>query len=53
MNIVTNRILRWIRSEWTFILVASAAFLLVPRGFELGGESWSAWAAARHLADTG
>src|SRR5947199_8512896 len=28
-------------------------FLLQPRGWEPGGESWTAWAAARRLAETG
>lgn len=34
------------------LFLAAAVYLLTPRGWEPGGESWGAWAAARILAET-
>ena len=41
------------RGTLAFLLVAAFFILLTPRGWEPGGESWSAWTAARILAETG
>jgi hypothetical protein len=34
-----------------FAVSALAVYLLTPRGFEPGGETWGAWAAARNLSN--
>src|SRR3989304_2241166 len=46
---------KWLRSEYLILAIILTAFIyfLTPRGWEPGGESWSTWAAARTLADTG
>lgn len=53
MSITIPKISEWIKGEWPIVILAVLSFFLTPRGFEPGGESWAAWAAARHLADTG
>jgi hypothetical protein len=37
----------------SILLILMAIFILIPRHFETGGESWKAWAAAKILSDTG
>ncbi len=55
MNLSNTAMVKWIKSEYLIpiIILVAAIYLLTPRGFEPGGESWSVWAAARILADTG
>ena len=35
------------------MLLLIAFYILIPRNFETGGESWKAWAAAKYLRETG
>jgi hypothetical protein len=46
---------KWICSEYVilFVTLVATIYFLTPYGFEPGGESFGAWAAARILAETG
>ena len=53
MNLLNTTAVKWVRSEYAVLILVVVFFFLTPRGFEPGGESFGAWAAARILAETG
>jgi hypothetical protein len=53
VNLLNTTMVKWVRAEYVILILVVAFFLLTPRGFEPGGESFKAWAAARLLAETG
>ena len=42
----------WVEFIIMLIVFLAAIYILTPREFEIGGESWTSWSAARVLRDT-
>jgi len=42
----------WVEFIIMLIVFLAAIYILTPREFEVGGESWTSWSAARVLRDT-
>lgn len=50
---MTKRIFTPLSFLIAVVIIAAAAFVLMPRFYEPGGEAWRQWAAARIMGETG